>query len=236
MSSRPPQMPRRSPPVARPPGRALACALALVLVGCSGDPSAAQQSTVPSDPSVVMERADRARVKGDTAAPVQMVEISDFQCPYCAQFYRETYPAIDSLYIQTGQVEYVWVSLAATGHERAWPATEAAFCAGAVGRFWDMHDRLFERQSEWTDADRPTRIFVRYAEEIGIDAESFRECVREDLPAPLQVSDIQSVTRAGVRATPFFIFDGKASIQGAVGLDRFRAVLDSAIAEADGGS
>lgn len=228
--------PRRPAPPRSMAGRGLlAGALAVLFVGCSGDSSAAQEAAVPSQPNVVVERADRARVKGDTAAPVQLVEVSDFQCPYCAQFYRETYPGIDSLYVQTGKVEYVWISLAAAGHPRAWPAIEAAFCAGAVGRFWAMHDRLFENQSEWSEAERPTRHFVRYAEEIGVEPESFRQCVRQDLPAPLQVRDLQQVTRAGIRGTPTFFIDGRPTIQGAVDLERFRAVLDSAVAAAGQG-
>lgn len=185
---------------------------------------------VPSDRRVVVERADRARVRGDTAAPIRVVEISDFQCPYCARYYRQTFSAIDSLYIEPGKIEYLWISLASTSHSRAWPAVEAAFCAGAVGKFWPMHDLLFENQDAWAEAESPTDAFVGYARRLDIDEASYRACLTEDRPSVLQVRDLQSVVRAGVSATPFFIVDNSVPIQGAQPLERFRTVIDSVLA------
>ncbi len=131
-----------------------ALALAVASVAWAG-PAAAQDVSpsdvvvVPGDQSVILERADRARVKGDPEAPIRIVEISDFECPFCARFYQESYRAIDSLYVRSGLARYVWISFPNSTHPRAWPAIEAAFCAGAAGRFWAMHDVLFERREEW---------------------------------------------------------------------------------------
>lgn len=214
----------------------LALVAGLVALGCSGEGSSAQEaSVVPSDRGVVAERADRARALGDTAAPIRLVEISDFECPFCARFYRETFPAIDSLYIETGQVEYLWISLASANHSRAWPAVEAAFCAGAVGKFWPMHDLLFENQDVWTEAEAPTETFVDYARQLDIDESSYRACITEDRPATLQVRDLQSVVRAGISGTPFFIINNEVSIQGAQPLERFRSVIDSVLAAGETG-
>lgn len=209
---------------------------ALVLVGCSGESSSAQQdAAVPTDRSTIRQRADRARVKGDTAAPISIFEVADFQCSYCAQFYRETWPAIDSLYVETGKVRYVFITYPNASHGKAWPSAEAAYCAGAAGKFWQMHDLLFERQKKWMQASDLVGLFTSWAGEIGIDRESYRACVVNDRTAPMQVRDLEQVSRAGISSTPFFIINNEISIQGAAPLERFRTVIDSVLEAQQGG-
>lgn len=196
-----------------------------------GEPTTAQErSALPTQQNVLINRADQSRIKGDSDAPIRILEISDFQCPFCARYNRETLPILDSLYIQTGKVEYVWISFANPSHQFAWPAIEAAFCAGAVGKFWPMHDILFERQGQWSTAEDVFATFVGYAEELAIDAASFGVCLRNDRTAPLQVRDFQSVNRAGISSTPFFIIADSLSIRGAAQASQFQAVLDSLLA------
>lgn len=211
-----------------------AVAAATVLAGCAGDARSAQdKAVVPADAQVAGERADKARAKGSEDAPIQIVEISDFQCPFCAQFYEETLGALDSLYIATGKASYLWISYASPGHARAWPAIEASFCAGAVGLFWPMHDILFERREEWSSAADPSASFAAYADELGIDAESFASCVRNDLLAPLMLRDYTSVLRAGISSTPYFVIDSVA-IRGAAPLETFTTQIDALLALRDG--
>ena len=236
---------RRQPGSRRQAGFALALALAVAL-GCSGEPGTAQErppggepaaaggadgqeerAVLPEQHSVLISRADQARIKGSSEAPVRILEISDFQCPFCARYNQETLPILDSLYIETGKVEYVWISYANPSHQLAWPAIEAAFCAGAVGKFWAMHDLLFDRQGEWSNTADAYGTFVGYARELHIDEESFGACLRDDRTAPLQVRDFQSVSRAGISSTPFFIIADSLSIRGAAQASQFRAVLDS---------
>lgn len=217
----------------RAAGSALLLAAILVALtgGCTREAGSAQEAAVvPTDQSVLAERVDRARVRGSEDAPVRMVEVSDFQCPYCAEYHRETFAGIDSLYIRTGQVSYVWVSYPNPGHARAWPAIEAAFCAGAVGQFWSMHDLLFERQGEWTQAEDPFSTFVDYATGLGIERESYADCLRNDRVAPLQVRDYQNVVRAGIGSTPYFILADSISIRGAAPLENFQSAIDTLLA------
>jgi protein-disulfide isomerase len=196
-------------------------------------PAAAQTGdavVVPSEQSVILERADRARVKGPADAPIRIIEISDFECPYCARFFFESYRAIDSLYVRTGLVRYVWISFPNSSHARAWPAIEAAFCAGAAGRFWPMHDVLFERQNEWKAATDPNALFRTWAAGIGIDETSFAACLRNDQTAPLQVRDYESAIAAGVASTPYFVVGDSVAIRGTVPLETFRSAVDSVLA------
>lgn len=206
--------------------------LALALQGLAPQLATGQEPArvVPSEQEVVLQRADRARVKGDSAAPIRIVEISDFQCPYCARFYEDSWPAIDSLYVRSGIARYLWISFPNSTHPRAWPAVEAAFCAGAAGRFWPMHDILFERTDDWTVAADPVELFTRWAEEIGVDGASFAACLRNDVTAPLQVADYDSAVRSGITSTPFFVVGDSIAIRGTVSTEQFRSAVDSVLA------
>lgn len=213
--------------------RAGLCLLALVnfvLPAAVRSATAQEPVAVPAVQRDILERADRNRIRGDPSAPVRIVEISDFQCPFCARFAGETFPAVDSLYVESGKVLWVFVSFPNSRHPRAWPAAEAAFCAGAAGRFWPMHDVLFQRQDEWADSEDPFGLFVTYANELGIDSESYAACLKEDQPAPLQTSDYESALRGGITSTPFFVVGDSVAIPGAVSLDDFRTVVDSVLA------
>ena len=209
-------------------GLVAAIATMVVATGCASEAESAQESsTVPADAQVAGERADRARLRGSEDAVFQIVEISDFQCPFCRQFYDETYRMIDSAYVQTGKVSYLWVGYANPGHGRAWPSISASFCAGAVGKFWPMHDALFEYQQEWSASPDPSVDFRRYAEEANIDGESFDACMRNSLLAPLMLRDYSSVMRAGISSTPYFILADSVAIRGAAGFETFRAAIDT---------
>lgn len=200
---------------------------AAMIVFAAGSAPAQQTAVVPADQAAILEAADAARSRGDENAPIRIVEISDFECPFCAQFYNETYRAVDSLYIQTGIARYLWISFPNSSHPRAWPAIEASFCAGAAGRFWEMHDVLFEKQAEWLATADLNALLVTYATSIGIDEASFRECLRNDLTAPLQVSDYDAALRSGITSTPFFVVGDSIAIRGAVTPERFQAAVDS---------
>lgn len=189
----------------------------------------AELVVVPDVQSVILERADRARSKGDAAAAIRIVEISDFECSFCAQFYEESYRAVDSIYVQSGIARYVWISFPNSAHPRAWPAIEAAFCAGAAGRFWEMHDVLFEHRDEWVSARDPNALFRAWASEIGVEEESFADCLRNDQTAPLQIRDYESALVAGVTSTPFFIVGDSVAIRGTIPLENFRAAVDSVL-------
>lgn len=209
--------------------RGVAVAVMMVVAtGCASEAESAQESSaVPADAQVAGERADRARLRGSQDAVFQIVEISDFQCPYCRQFYDETYRLIDSAYVQTGKVSYLWVGYANPGHGRAWSSISASFCAGAVGKFWPMHDVLFERQQEWSASPDPSVDFRQYAEEANIDGDSFDACMRNSLLAPLMLRDFTSVMRAGISSTPYFILADSIAIRGVTDFETFSAAIDT---------
>ena len=178
----------------------LAAALFLMLLTASG---AAAQSTLPDDS--VLARASASREKGADSAKITIIELADFQCPYCRQFHASTMPGLDSLYIRTGKVRVIFHNFPFPTHSRAWIAAEAAMCAGVQGKFWPMHDRLYENQARWAEGEQPAADFEGYATALGLDLAAFRDCTARDRVAPLITSDLMQAASSGVDGTPTFI-------------------------------
>jgi protein-disulfide isomerase len=147
--------------------------------------------------SVVLDLGKRP-AKGESSARLTLVEFLDYQCPYCGQFSRETMPQIEKEYIETGKVRYVVVNLPLEAmHKSAFKAAEAAACAGEQGKFWEMHERLFNNQQiieQWKT----------HAEAIGLDVNRFEECLRTGRQGAQVRSDIVEAHGAGLTGTPTF--------------------------------
>ena len=112
-------------------------------------PQPAQAPSQPSVPGKIMVSLDDDPFKGNSNAPVTIIEFSDFQCPFCSRFFQQTLPQIEKDYIDTGKVKFVYRDLPLDNlHPNARPAHIAAECADEQGKFWDYHDVLFEKQSD----------------------------------------------------------------------------------------
>jgi len=217
------QSPRR-PTTPRP----LAAALLLLAVLAAAQPAAAQETAAERP---LTERAAMSRSRGERTAPVLVYEIADFQCPYCARFSREVFPQIDSAYVRSGKVHWVFVNLPLPAHPNAWSAAEAALCAGAVAnRFWEMHDRLFADQQAWTDSPNPAEQFRAYAEELGIPDGPFRSCTAGDRVAPLLLEDMIFATSTRLTGTPAFVIDRERLVVGMKSYEEWVKILDEALA------
>jgi protein-disulfide isomerase len=176
-----------------------------------------------------LARADSARIQGRPDAPLWIVEVSDFQCPYCGQWHAETYPAVKREYVDAGKVRFAYVNLPLDNHANAWPAAEAAMCAGEQGKFWAMHDALFHEQRRWSGVRDPSALFAELASQAGVDAARMRECVSSGVMRPLIQADRDRAVDAGVNSTPSFLIGG-VRIAGAYPIADFRRVVDSVLA------
>jgi len=174
----------------------------------------------------VLSAADASRSKGAEDAPVTIVEISDFQCPFCARWAQETFPALDSAYIQTGQVRMIYINYPLPTHGQAWSSAKAALCAGAQDAFWPMHDVLFEEQRSWSGQDRPYPLYQDYASRIGIDTGAFATCMENDQVAQILVGDLMQVTRAGITGTPTFVINNEVALSGHMTLEEMAEHID----------
>jgi Na+/H+ antiporter NhaA len=173
---------------------------------------------VPVDP-------DRDHIRGPMAAPVTVVEYGDFECPYCGL----AEPAVRELLGDFGDVRYVWRHLPLTDvHPHAQVAAEAAEAAAAQDSFWEMHDTLLANQ----DALKPADL-VRYATQIGLDAERFAGDLRTHCGRGRVAEDVDSADLSNVSGTPTFFINGQrhygaydiATLSAAVKAARAQAVL-----------
>ena len=199
--------------------------------GAAAAPASVPAPASPQDSLLAI--ADTARIRGAANAPIWIVEVSDFQCPYCRIWHEETYPAIVREYVSTGRARLAFLNLPLPSHRHAWPAAEAAMCAGLQGRFWEMHDAIFKAQERWSRMTTVDSIFGAMASDVGVDVARWRGCVSSHVMRPLIEADYQRAVSAGVNSTPSF-FIGDRSLSGAMPVDSFRVAIDAALARAAG--
>lgn len=148
--------------------------------------------------------------KGSPDAPVKVIEYSDFQCPGCAQYHTGLGETIETEYIETGKIQFIFHEFPLTSiHPYAIAAAEAARAAGEQGQFWQMHNLLFEKQREWATSMNPTSLFVGYAEQLGLDTDQFAEALRSNKYRNQVQAAEQAAEQAGVQATPTFVINGQ---------------------------
>jgi protein-disulfide isomerase len=158
-----------------------------------------------------------APVRGNPKAPVTVVEFSDFQCPFCARA-RPTVTRVRETY--GDKVRWVFRHFPLDFHAQAEKAGEAAACAGAQGKFWEMHDRLWANNSKLQVADLKAHAAV-----LGLDAPAFDQCLDSGRLAGLVGQDSEAGQSYGVSGTPAFFVNGRPLV-GAQPFDAFAQVID----------
>ena len=164
--------------------------------------------------------SDNDPSKGDKKAPIVMIEFSDFQCPFCAKFYSETYKQIETDYINTGKVRIVFRDLPLSFHENAQKAAEAAECANEQGKFWEMHDKLFENQQALEIND-----LKKYASDLNLDATKFNNCLDTGKYASEIQKDAADAEVNGISGTPGVLINGQL-VSGAYPYSYFKSIFD----------
>lgn len=141
---------------------------------------------------------------GESNAKVVVVEFTDFQCPYCKSFLDNTFGKIKNDYVQTGKVRFAVRHFPLSGHTNAQKAGEAAECANEKGKFWDYHNTLFAKQSDWASKSQSDVVnaFADYANDMGMNREEFKICVESGKFASAVTSDLSYGQSQGVSATP----------------------------------
>lgn len=191
-------------------------------------PAAASADAQTRDDTLRM-LADRGRIEGDSAAPLWIIDASDFQCPYCAEWQRNTHDALRAEYVRTGKIKLAFVNFPLEQHQHAMPAARAAMCAGVQGRFWPVHDGIFETQERWAASADAAPLFESIARTAGVRIDEWKECIASRVMDPLIIADRERAQTAGVGSTPTFIISGQM-IRGAAPIEEFRRVIDSVLA------
>jgi protein-disulfide isomerase len=190
--------------------------------------------SLPASAQTLEARAGVSRAKGQEAAKLRVLEISDFQCPYCARFAVEVYPKIDSAYVKPGKVQWVFVNMPLPGHGNAWVAAEAALCAGGTGdAFWPMHDRIFASQAEWGPSADPAPVFRRFAQQSAVALEAYDACVAGDRVARVILQDLMYALSLRVNGTPAFQVGEGQTVVGVKSFEEWKQILDAALLKAN---
>jgi protein-disulfide isomerase len=204
---------------------------------------------------VTVQSASRPNVDrnsmGDPNAPLQITEYSDFQCPYCKQFYTETEPLLVQYYISTGKVHFTyrstgnWVSnniARATGaiaRTESQDAALAAYCAADQDKFWEMHDALFANNRDAEDRGSfANRRLSAIAETVNLDMKAWQDCYDSGKYEDQVKQDLEDATAANLQGTPFFVVtytvNGETktkTIDGAQPFNTFQVELEAALTE-----
>ena len=194
----------------------------------------AVQSTVSARAEGLLAHADRMRTLGSPDAKVWMIMVSDFQCPWCAKFERETWPAIRDEYVFPGKVRVAFLNYPMPAHRNSWAASEVAMCTAGqpTGKFWPIHDAIFREQEHWESESDPLPKLLEQLVKIGMPVDSISSCVKQHLTRPLIQGDIDRATRAGASSTPTFFIGGTPLI-GAASITEFRKAIDAALAKVE---
>jgi protein-disulfide isomerase len=186
-------------------------------------------SKVARTARAVADDSPPARVRGRADAPVQFEEFSDFQCPTCGAMHGivkqlvEKYPAQVGVAFRNFPLREI--------HKHAAEAARAAEAAGMQGKFWEMHDLLYERQTEWKDPNDARAIFMRYAQSLGLDMNRFASDIDGSVVAMRIVADERRGAALGVHGTPTFFVNGRElTFEQSNSLEKLSAAVDGELA------
>ena len=188
-------------------------------------------------PPIVGSRFDLsgAPANGQASAPVTIVEISDYHCPFCRRHVQQTQPAIYSAYVQPGKARHVFVHYPiAQLHPEAHKAHEAAMCAADQGKFWPFHTDLF------ASGARSAEELTALAQKHGLEADAFRTCLQSGRHTDAIKASVARVQGLNISGTPMFLIGRTPSgsepmtvshvVEGAQPFDAFKAAIDEAAA------
>jgi protein-disulfide isomerase len=219
----------------------LALVIAFFLIYPQVKPIAAiQPATVIAMPNV------NRNSSGDPNAPVKLVEYSDYQCPFCRNFWKDTEAQVIDAYVKTGKVLYTarsagnWVSgNIGTGGVESQNSAMAAYCAADQNKFWEMHDALFTNVIGEEAGSFTTRRLQAIAQNVGLDMNAYNSCYSNNKYLDQVNQDFQDATAAKITGTPFFVITYTANgqtntdtVDGAQAFSVFQQKLDADLAAA----
>jgi protein-disulfide isomerase len=187
------------------------------------------------EPPTAPQQMDLQTLRGSTDAQVGIIAYSEFECPFCARFAQGVFPKLEEQYISTGKVAFSFKHFPLEQiHPYAVGAARVASCAGAQGRFWALHDRMFEQQGR-LDGELPLRL----ANELGLEQPKLRACLDETAEAKVR-SDIDQAKKVGFFSTPSFLvgrlngdqLSVTSVIIGAQPFEQFSAAIEKVLRQA----
>lgn len=211
--------------------------LVVAIVGAFGISRAIQNGNraaapivIPPAPAAAAGARPAGYTLGSPTAPVEIVEFADFECPICAQYAAVTEPDVRRQIIDAGLARYrIYDFQVTTAHQNSPAASLAAACADEQGKFWPMHDRLFEGQNDWNTqaTNDPRPVFAGYARQLGLDAARWGQCYDQRKYLPRIAAHAAEAGRVKINGTPNFVI-GDRLYGTPLTFDQIKAAVDSA--------
>jgi protein-disulfide isomerase len=184
-------------------------------------PNPNQPPTPPPPPAKVEVNVEGLPSRGPANAPITILEISDFECPFCSR----AWGTVDRIMQEyPGKIRLTFRNFPLQFHQNARPAAEAAMSAGDQGKFWEMYDKIFSTKA----IDRQS--LINHAKELKLDMKKFTKCLDEQCHRDQIDRDLQESAKLGVNGTPCFFINGKRVV-GAQPYEVFKQVIDEELAQ-----
>jgi len=171
-------------------------------------------------------------VLGSPSAPLEVTEFGDFECPQCSHFAVMTEPDVRTRLVNTGKIRWRYIDFPLPMHGNTWNASRAAACADEQGKFWQMHDLLFETQDKWNSetTSKPDKYFEGLAEQLGLQMPQYNQCVSSKKYQAKIQAHLKLAEDAQIGGTPTFIINRQQK-EGFLSYDQFAAWVDQELAK-----
>ncbi|MDP3941891.1 MAG: DsbA family protein [bacterium] len=205
----------------------IGAATILILVGgvffLSKSTSTTQQNTTDTRvDKKILVREDSYAI-GSPSAKVVVVEFGDFQCPACGSAHPVVKRIVEDY---KDKIYFQFRNFPLPQHQNAKLSALIAEASGSQGKFWEMHDMLYENQAEWAESNKPMDFFEAYAKKVGLDTTKLKEDIKRDDLAKKLDRDTQDAGAAGVNSTPSFFVNG-ILFRGVPQYDDLQKLIDS---------
>ena len=182
-----------------------------------------QRPQGPDPAKVYSMPIEGSAMKGPADAWITLVEVSEFQCPFC----KRVVPTIKEIEKKYGNdIRFVFKNNPLPFHNRAQPASLAGMCANEQGKFWEMHDLMFENQNALEDTN-----LENYAKQAGVDMKKWQACYTAKKYADAISAEQAQASKFGARGTPAFFINGRF-LSGAQPVESFVAIIDEELKKA----
>jgi protein-disulfide isomerase len=204
----------------------------ILLVGVAGiwyKIADSKQPIIQLDPNAPLPTA-MGYLRGDSTAPVTIIEYGDFECPGCMQFATMLEPDLRANIIDKGLASFRFYDYPLTeAHPNSMSASLAAACADEQGKFWEMHDAIFEGFYDWIaqKTSNPKKVFQTYLPKIGINEQQWNQCFDSQKYVGRIMANRNSGTERGVSGTPTIIINNAIYPSNGLNYDRIKRIVDS---------
>jgi len=202
-------------------------AAAIVTVGSGAILYRMKRDRIAGNPTITgMPGLKPEHVRGPNNAPVTLEEFADFQCPSCAMTTMQSIRPMENNF--GSRLRIVFWHFPLPNHKHGRDAALAAEAAGRQGKFWEMHDLLYEKQNDWSKAPDIHPIFQNYAEQLKLNTERFKKDFESKDVAERVDREHQEGEARGVRNTPTIFINGREFLP-PFNRDRLQQAIDAAV-------